>query len=345
MDTVQRRAKLQARPLRIHLEVNDTCNLNCRMCARQSDDFPRNRGEMDIEVVQRLVPWFEYAGYVGLAGNGEPFLHSRIFEIIEMITATGAVPSIVTNATLLDKERVDTLIQSPPVLLLASIDGATSETYEYIRKGADFNKVVAQLRYLEEQKRQRGVSFPVLNFVVCVMEQNVRELSRIVELAHSVGATLVIAQNILPYNEWARQNMVRNPDLLRQEIARARETAAHHTIGFEYIPMGETLEQRLARSGQRADNGFFCEFIWQQFHVEVDGNVRYCCFWTKGAAGNLTEQSPEEIWNCEGFQHLRETLRKGGIPDDCRTCHMRVLPDKRAQFERIYRELRELWKK
>ena len=344
LDKSLRRAQCAAKPLRIHFEINDICNLRCRMCARMSDRFPRDTGEMDIEVVRRVAPWFKYATYVGLAGNGEPFLHSRIMDVLRLIVKGGSTPSVVTNMTLLDQQRVDELVTIGPLLLLASIDGATKETYEYIREGADFEKVVENLTSLNDLKKRLNTPHPALNFVVCLMKKNVNELADTVRLAHSVGATLVVAQNILPYNEWAEENMVKDENLIRENVNKAQQAAQECGIGFQYIPMGKRFEERPENKGYDPKKGYFCEFIWQQLHVEVDGHVRYCCFWTEGDTGHLLQDSPENLWNSQGFQELRKTFKKGGIPQDCETCHMRVRHDRSSIVSTALKDIKTVWK-
>lgn len=344
VDKVFRRSHLLARPLRIHLEVNDLCNLRCKMCARRSDQFPKNRGEMNIEVVRRLVPWFSYSEYVGLAGNGEPFLHHQIFEILKIIISAGSVPSVVTNATLLDNGCIERLLTLGPTILVVSFDGARKETFEFIRDGADFNLVVENLRRLNQRKKEIGSAYPVVNFIVCLMKQNIDELSEIVEIAYSVGVPLVIVQNVLPYNDWARENIVSDKNQIREAIVRARQTAESLGIRFEYIPMGEQSETHREESEKNQSKGYYCEFIWQQLHVEVDGNVRVCCFWTEGSVGNLLTQPPSVIWNSPGFREVRNKFKQGIVPKDCLNCHMRVRHNVRDILSASKRQFKEIWK-
>lgn len=342
VDKIFRRGRLLARPLRIHLEVNDICNLRCRMCARQSDAFPKNRGELSMKVVERLQPWFSYASYVGLAGNGEPFLHSQIFDILYLINSAGAIPSVVTNATLLISEVIDALLDLSRLILVVSIDGARQETFEFIREGANFDAVIENLELLNKRKQELGKPFPIVNFIVCVMKQNVEELSQIVELAHRMGAPLVILQNLLPYNDWARENIVQDRDVLEQAVFKAQQTGAKLNVKVEYVPLGIPLIQRLPKK-QLSHCGYYCEFLWQQLHVEVDGTVRFCCFWTQGSNGNLLKSTPENLWNSEGFIKLRRTLRQGIIPGDCETCHMLTIVNKARLFSQTLQELKDIW--
>lgn len=341
-DKLLERRRLLARPLRIHLEVNDFCNLHCIMCARRNPEIPKDRGELSLKVVEKLSPWFKYASYVGLAGNGEPFLHSRFFDILTLIINQGSVPSIVTNATLLQPEVVERLIQLGPSILVISIDGATKASFEQIRRGADFNKIMESLDYINRLKARRNGIFPVINFIICLMRQNVKELAGIVRLGAEKGAALVMAQAMYPYNPTMADSVINNSDDIAEPLQQARQLASELNVRFEYIPLGSGLNER--RQGKSNSHRLYCEHIWQQLHVEVTGEVRYCCFWTEGETLKVLEHAPEAIWNSPGFQELRRRISQGYCPDSCKDCHMLRYHNPWEIISRSFREMKDILK-
>jgi hypothetical protein len=72
--------------------------------------------------------------------------------------------------------------------------------------------------------------------------------------------------------------------------------------------------------------------------------VRYCCFWTPGATGNILEQSVDEIWNSDGFQDLRRQLRRGKVFPDCENCHVLSFHNSRATLKNTYSEIKRILK-
>jgi radical SAM protein with 4Fe4S-binding SPASM domain len=342
IDKVLGRSRLLAKPLRIHLEINDICNLRCIMCARENPTFPKGIGELSLGAVERLVPWLRSATYVGIAGNGEPFLHKDLFAILRLVTSHGAIPSVITNATLLSAENVNELVSVGESILLVSLDGGTKETFEAIRRGARFDAVFDGLRRLTRVKKERHSPYPIVNIIVCLLRQNMGELKRIIDIAAEVNAPVVIFQNALPYSPGAAESIITDQPMIERVIQEVRAYARQHGIMVQYVPLGVGLKRRAEDNPRTPSRRLFCENIWQQLHVEVTGNVRYCCFWTGGAAGNILTQSVDEIWNSEGFQDLRRQLARGKIPPDCEKCHVLSFHNSKAILRDTYTELRRI---
>lgn len=363
------RDHVRARPMRIHLEVNDFCNLKCPHCPRENPDIPKNTGHIPVEAIRNLRPWFGYANYVGLAGNGEPFLHPDIREILEIITGEGATPSVISNATLWKKrDLIEPLAAlGRPMLLMVSIDGGTKPTFEKWRKNAIFEEVRENLRLLREAKERNGTPFPMVNFISCLMKDTIGEVCDIVDLAAEAGASVIVFQNMYPYNKLMDEARVRDMEECRRAIARAREHARPHGIRIDWLPMSVDVEERgteggsygeltsqeveLPRGEKANTNGaagkvrYHCDNIMQQIHVTVKGEIKFCCFWTEGAVGDLTRDDFGELWNGPEWRQLRRDLREGRKPAPCRDCHNLVVYDGKRILRSGMSELRDLWRR
>jgi len=242
--------RVWARPLRIHLEINDFCNLKCPHCPRENPLIPKNTGHIPIDAVRKLVPWFREASYVGLAGNGEPFLHPEILEILELITKAGAAPSVISNATLWKRYGlVERLAGIGPMLLNVSIDGGTRETFEKWRKGANFDEVRENLLLLRANKEKKGTPFPIVNFITCLMKDNIGEVENIVDLAGEAGVSVITFQNMFPYNKLMEHARVRDMDTCREAIAKANARALKHNIRIDWLPMSVDVDERGTEGG------------------------------------------------------------------------------------------------
>ncbi len=81
--------------------------------------------------------------------------------------------------------------------MFISIDGATKETYEKIRVGSDFNRVVANIKRFIELKRQRKTYFPetILHFVLNKINQH--EALYFVEFVKSLGGQTIFFTRLL----------------------------------------------------------------------------------------------------------------------------------------------------
>jgi|GEM_PF-568075 len=323
-DQLKGKVRLSTIPLRIHLEINDVCNLECIMCPRNSEKVPKNTGHMDLSILKRLSPWIPYANYIGMAGNGEPFLHPKIFEILELITRHGSVPSIVTNGTLLTQDCVLKLLELGPCIIVVSFDGFKKETFESIRVGADFDKINQSLKFLQAKKKEYQSPFPVVNFLVCIMRENKEELADIITLAQSLSVAKVEYQTVFPFTQKTRESMINKLDEIK-EVMEPVYKRAHDikmTAGLSTLNFG--LQNRLKQENKvlAPNTPLFCRNIWETLHVGINGDVRFCCFWTGKPIGNLLKNDLLELWNHPEFQELRQSLIKGEIPEDCRNCHI-----------------------
>ena len=331
-DQLNRRAYLHSKPLLIHFEINDMCNLQCIMCGRRSDSIPRDTGELDPRLMKRIAPWLVYTNYVGLAGNGEPFLHTQLFEILEILHQSKTVPSLVTNGTLLTRECLERLMGIGASILTVSFDGGSKETFESIRVGARFEQILDSLEMLSRMKRERNTPFPVVNFLVCLQEKNKHELKEILHHAKRLGVPKVVFQTLLPFTNEEREYMIKDLREIHRIFAPVFETSQTLGIKASLSPLAFGLRERLQYEGRELSPGLplFCENIWQTLHVDVKGNVRFCCFWVGESLGNLADKTISELWNHPDFTRFRAKMVEGIIPEQCMNCHVLEIhnPDK-----------------
>jgi len=244
-DKMAGRVAMKARPLRIHFEINDYCNLKCVMCSRENEGIPKDTGAIPLEWVKDLEPYLRRASYVGIAGNGEPFMHRDMMDILEYLCSLRCVPSTITNCTLLREPLRKRLAKLGPSLLMASIDGGTKKVFESIRLNADFDVIEENLFQLKKEKERVGSVYPVVNFINVLMKQNIDDLENVVRLAHRVGVAEINVQNLFPYHDGAWDHILTDFDLIDERIAEARKLAAECRIKINYNPMGFSIERRL----------------------------------------------------------------------------------------------------
>ncbi len=314
IDKLQRRPRALGRPLKIHLEVNDVCNLRCPHCPREDPTVPKNTGHMAMEVVEALRSSFRHAAYVGLVGNGEPFLHPRLLDIVEIVRAEGAVPSIITNATTWTEEQLTRLIRAGRSIINISFDGGTQETFERIRAPAVFEEVVAKMRLLRRLREEAGSPWPVVNVLSCLLRETLDETEQTVEIAAEAGAHLVHFQIAIPYAESMRGSVLtaRDRDRVEEAIARARRRGAEVGVQVHFHSQWDVV-----RRADRAGQAMLCPNVMEQLHVNMHGDLRICCYWGSEEIGNVTQTDAAALWNHPRFQAIRRRIREGHVPGLC----------------------------
>ena len=169
-----RKKKVWGCPQEISLEITNRCNLNCLMCPRSS--IKRPVGDMDFTLFKKIIAEVKDTLeliYLHLAG--EPLLHEKFFDMIKYCKSKKIPVGISTNATLLDERCSRELISSGLDYLILSFDGFTPQTYESIRRGADFNKTLSNIEKFLKIKGHRGKRpFTVVQLIY--MEKNKNEV-------------------------------------------------------------------------------------------------------------------------------------------------------------------------
>jgi MoaA/NifB/PqqE/SkfB family radical SAM enzyme len=337
-------ARLWARPLRIHLAINDVCNIRCPHCLRYAPSVKVNRGSLALGDLRRLAPWFRSAHTVALAGLGEPFLQKDLFDIIKFIESHGPTISVITNATLLDEAAAQRLVGTRLLLLNLSIDAGTREVFEKVRLGAKFDEVTANLDRLVEMKRQRNTPFPVLAINMTLMKDTLGEVEAVIALAKRWEVPLITAQTVM----FAPDAPDRSQSVTNQEAQAALARAADHAraagVEIRYVPLSSdfaTLSLDEVRGDLYAPsyaahkhskssggaNRFFCPNIWSQMWVDTTGEMMYCCMANQefqdkfGPIGKIQDNDPATLWNHPKLVALRRSHVQGCPPEECRKCY------------------------
>jgi radical SAM protein with 4Fe4S-binding SPASM domain len=151
--------KLNGLPVEYIVETTAKCNLYCPMCPRES--LPQPKEDMADDVFERLIaeaaPSAEHMMLIGL---GEPLLDTRIYQRIEYCARHKVATLLSTNGTLLDEAAAARLLDSSLEHITLSFDGSTKESFEFLRKGASFEKVrdnfvrFARLKHARRSKLQ-----------------------------------------------------------------------------------------------------------------------------------------------------------------------------------------------
>src|SRR3954469_13813828 len=173
-------------PKFLQIEPVGQCNLRCQMCAIQfrTDGPPFGPPAfMDFSVFTRLLDQFPDLEELQLQGLGEPMMHPRLFDMVDHAAPRVKRVSIFSNLTLLNPARAERCVASGLTELHVSIDGATAETYEYIRVRANFDRVIANVELLQDTKRRLGSETPWLRMVAVAMRQNLDEFADLVRLS------------------------------------------------------------------------------------------------------------------------------------------------------------------
>ena len=186
-------------PRQLEFTLSNRCNLACIQCNGDNSStiraqregrppLPMPYGEGFFE---QLPPFLERAEVVSFLG-GEPFLAPEARRVWDLLLAGSHRPvvRVTTNATVWSA-AVERYVHGLEMHLALSIDGATKETYERIRVGASYERVIAIRDRMVAASRGYG-GYLHLNF--CLMPWNWQEVGRFLLQADELD----VDANVIP---------------------------------------------------------------------------------------------------------------------------------------------------
>src|SRR3989344_6897429 len=92
-----------------------------------------------------------------------------------------------TNATLLNRNNGLKMLKASPNILSISIDGMKKETYEKIRVGANFEKVIENTENFVKLKKEVGNTVTKIHTFMVVQQENLMQLPEYIKWADKIG--------------------------------------------------------------------------------------------------------------------------------------------------------------
>lgn len=304
---------LRSYPRRLVLELTNACNLNCIMCGRNAANFKPT--VFDMENFYSLEPLMDVVEEVTLMGWGEPTIHPRFIEMLEVINRHSARKYFCSNGMNLKKIKNAIFDYNVDVFAI-SLDGATDETNSRIRRGSKIDEITADLKDIVRIKKERGLKYPWINFVFCAMNSNIHELPDLVRLAAEIGIEEVKVVYLTVFEEallnetlWGHEDKVKEffEEAITVGEALGIALKLPHYIGEDEA--GDKLHKD-------------CFVTWRDFFVGSDGYVRPCMSTPIQFFGYDREKDFAEMWNAPEYQKYRKNVNEQTAMDlPCRRCY------------------------
>jgi MoaA/NifB/PqqE/SkfB family radical SAM enzyme len=286
--------KLVPPPDRLYIESTNVCNLSCIMCPTGRKEQVRKKGYMDFElfksIVDEMAPWVQATT---LHIWGEPLLHPRLIDMIDYCRKKGLRSEISTNATLLNEELSQHILDAGLGAIYLCLDGMRPETYEMIRVNADYEQTNGNIRRFLELKHAGGYRAPVVNLQIIEMEKTVGEVDEFVAAWKLPGVDRI---NVKPFDTWGGQI--------------------------------EDINALSTEDGRAPQKRYACPNPWYHTHVYWDGRIAMCDrdFNLAYDLGNVRSADGVvrvlENWNGPKMQELRRRHAQGDVThvSPCNTC-------------------------
>ncbi|MCB9882116.1 MAG: radical SAM protein [Planctomycetes bacterium] len=213
LELLLRRDRLESVVPDLEIEMSSYCNYACVMCGRSWKTFQFKR-QTDVQLL-RILPALPYLRHVTIAGVGENTSSNRLGLFARLCERFCVQTRIFTNGSMIHRQ-LDTLARFDKVCV--SFDGGTAETFEGQRRGANFAKVLENVRMLRERAPDRELAFSVV-----VSRLNRDEIPQIVELAARLGVDHVALSPV--WHDSPLQLRASDREVFADRLAEARRIA------------------------------------------------------------------------------------------------------------------------
>lgn len=282
-------------PRQIIIETTSFCNARCLHCEYQKLGRPHAHMEMDLykKIIDECHRFSRYSKNVSLFWIGEPLLDPLFFERVKYAKQKNPLFVIInSNGSLLTPANCQKIIDSKIDKIIFGVDGATKESFEAIRIGLSYQRVVEGIKRLADLKKELNVKIPKIVVRMTVTPSTAQEID-------------------LFKKTW-------------QGIADAYYAKTMHVWG------GDTIDKDLIKysyQGIKEQHGKFtpCFYLWESMIIAQDGRVALCCVDARvqEKIGDLNKETMYDVWRGKRLNQIRKMHLAGRAAEIpiCRKCN------------------------
>jgi MoaA/NifB/PqqE/SkfB family radical SAM enzyme len=292
-------------PEYVQIESTTKCNMKCKTCIRSE----KENYDIDMDFFKSIIDQLRWSRFgtlqVDLTGVGEPFLNTNLVSMVEYAKRFGFKIGFTTNLTVLNESIAEELVNKNLDYLYVSFDGATKETFEKLRIGANFEKVISNIKMLLKKRSQRRRSRPLIKLTATISYDNSKEIPDLIKIAEDLKVNSInFNRQIIPEKEHWKHEF--------RPVA-AWKQRAKVAIGRMAIPL-KRPQPCVALKG--------C-------YITYDGKVLPCNSliqilprkeYYRVQVGDLKHNTLNEIWFSKNYRLFRTHLALGRQPFFCNYC-------------------------
>jgi len=224
------------------------------------------------------------------------------------------------------------MIESGLGRLFISFDGAKKETFEIIRRGANFEKIIANIKLINRMKEKFSSSNPEVCFTTTLMRSNIEEFSLIIQLASQLKINAVCCKLVqILFPEMEKEALENFEDLTTECFTIAQNVAEELKIKLEPTPdllklvrKDENLSKCANGVLNKSNKVKKCGENLPILFIFPDGLVKPCTMWKEKPIGDFKTQGFWEIWEADDFKKLRSEIESGNFRESCLKCRYLV---------------------
>jgi radical SAM protein with 4Fe4S-binding SPASM domain len=289
--------KLPRFPRYIDIELTNSCNFRCLMCPTGTGISRRKKGFMSDDIFFKIL---DEAGMnktpLRFIGWGEPLLHPKLLQYLELCKKNQLITHLNTNGYLLTEPIMQKFIDIPLDSLKFSFQGIDRKSYREMRNTDFFDELLVKIEKLHQLRGDSDKPYIHVSTTLTYESQEEAEafrqnISRFVDLV-TVGKTSL---------DYIDADKARLGPVDKQRL---RDLMLQESITKEHPSCGE---------------------VFNVLSVNWNGLVSACCadYDDKMTVGDLRRESLAGIWRTRKMDAYRRLLTemKHDSLEICRNCY------------------------
>jgi len=307
-------------PIYLEISPSGACNHRCTFCALDYMEYkPRF---LDTAILKERLTEMGQLGVksVMYGGEGEPFLHKDMGDIIVHTKKSGIDVGITTNGVLLSGQIAEKILGSV-TWIKVSMNGGNAETYSKVHrtKPADFDRLVERLSEAVRINKETGANC-TLGAQSVLIPENADSMESLAETAKGIGLRYVV---IKPYSQHHKSHTQAYSAVDYAQFNYLKEKLARfNSENFSVIFREQTMK-KIKRTKRGYERCLALPF-WS--YIDSGGNVVGCSAYLGDEEfryGNINENTFREIWLGERRKQCMKMVCTDLDPEGCRmNCRM-----------------------
>lgn len=276
---------------KIYIEITNLCNLKCEFCP----ETKRASSFMDIQEFEKILKEVKnYTNYIYLHIKGEPLMHPRLGDFLDLAYDYKLHVNLTTNGTLIDKAK-DLLLNKPAIRQI-NISLHSLEQNQWYSNREDYMDNI--LNFIEDAKDKKMIIGLRLWNLTSKKDDNLQKNNFILK---RLEESFNIDFDSLDDFQSRRGVKIRDRLYLNEDEVFIWPSLDNHI----YEEKG------------------FCYGLRDQLGILVDGTLVPCCLDGEGIInlGNIHENTLDEILNSQRALNIYNNFsNRNAVEELCRKC-------------------------
>lgn len=315
--------KLFIGPRYVKFHINSRCNFNCLFCWYHSKLVKNHHEKRDwsFEKFKELIDDCCAMGVeaISILGEGEPFLHPRISDMIDYIKKRNMCITIDTNCSF-DTSKLKKILDID--LLRINISAATPEKHRKIqfqKSDSMFYRVLKNIRHISEVKKKLKLEKPVLHIVYIINKYNFEDIEKMLELCSNfdieyIEFKLMQASSYTKSIILSKRNISKLKHIIKTALKKENiKFKTNLNDLYNIINRSDFLREivslkdynRILYFTAPPSPNMRCYAGWYYIHIDMAGNVFSCCNHQQFLIGNIYKDRLKNIWDSKKFHEVR----------------------------------------